>query len=94
MIKYPVQTFEDSAELLGRALSSHDLAAVSRALLPLNVSETLEQLERLSTIERAVAYRTLPKGRAIEVFEGSTPPCRQTWCRGCRKPTLPRFSRS
>ncbi|MGP9500720.1 magnesium transporter [Specibacter sp. AOP5-B1-6] len=70
MIKYPVQTFEDSAELLGRALSSHDLAAVSRALLPLNVSETLEQLERLSTIERAVAYRTLPKGRAIEVFEG------------------------
>lgn len=70
MIKYPVQTFEDSAEFLGRALGSHDLAAVSRALLPLNVSETLEQLERLSTIDRAVAYRTLPKGRAIEVFEG------------------------
>ncbi len=69
MIKYPVQTFEDSAELLGRALNSHDLLAVSRALLPLNVSETLEQLERLSTIDRAVAYRTLPKGRAIEVFE-------------------------
>ncbi|WP_104108978.1 magnesium transporter [Arthrobacter sp. N199823] len=69
MIKYPVQTFEDSAELLSRALSQQDLAAISRALLPLNTAETLEQLERLNTIERALAYRTLPKGRAVEVFE-------------------------
>lgn len=69
MIKYPIQTFDDSAELLGRALSQHDLAGISRALQPLNVSETLEQLERLSTIDRAVAYRTLSKGRAVEVFE-------------------------
>ena len=69
MIKYPVQTFEDSAEMLGRALSQHDLAAISSALLPLNTAETLEQLERLNTIERALAYRTLSKGRAIEVFE-------------------------
>lgn len=69
MIKYPVQTFEESAELISRALNHHDLAGISQALAPLNVSETLEQLERLSTIERAVAYRTLPKDRAIEVFE-------------------------
>ncbi|ALO67631.1 magnesium transporter [Arthrobacter alpinus] len=69
MIKYPVQTFEDSAELLSRALSQQDLAAISKALLPLNTAETLEQLERLTTIERALAYRTLPKGRAVEVFE-------------------------
>lgn len=67
--KYPVQTFEDSAELLGRALSQHDVAAIAGALLPLNTAETLEQLERLNTLERALAYRTLPKGRAIEVFE-------------------------
>ncbi|MDJ0317806.1 magnesium transporter [Arthrobacter antibioticus] len=69
MIKYPVQTFDDSADLLSRALGAHDLAAVSQALLPLNVNETLDQLERLNTVERAVAYRTLPKGRAIEIFE-------------------------
>ncbi|WP_449372319.1 magnesium transporter [Arthrobacter psychrolactophilus] len=69
MIKYPIQTFDDSAELLAKALATHNLTAVSHALAPLNTSETLEQLERLNTIERAVAYRTLPKGRAIEVFE-------------------------
>ena len=69
MIKYPVQTFADSAELLAKGLAISDLAEVSRALQPLNVSETLEQLERLNTIDRAVAYRTLPKSRAIEVFE-------------------------
>ena len=69
MIKYPVQTFEDSAELLSRALNQQDLSAISNALLPLNTAETLEQLERLNTIERALAYRTLPKGRAIKVFE-------------------------
>lgn len=69
MIKYPVQTFEDSAELLSRALNQQDLSAISNALLPLNTAETLEQLERLNTIERALAYRTLPKARAIKVFE-------------------------
>ncbi|MEO6531783.1 MAG: magnesium transporter [Specibacter sp.] len=69
MIKYPIQTFDDSAVLLGKGLGAHNLAAVAQALAPLDISETLEQLERLSTIERAVAYRTLPKGRAIEVFE-------------------------
>ncbi len=69
MIKYPVQTFEDSAELLSRALGQHDLAGISQALLPLNTSEVLEQLERLSTIDRAVAYRTLPKDQAMDVFE-------------------------
>ena len=69
MIKYPIQTFENSAELLMKALNDHDLSAISQALRPLNISEILEQLERLNTIERAVAYRTLPKDRAIEVFE-------------------------
>lgn len=65
-----MQSFQDSAELLSKALAATDLAAVAAALHPLNISETLEQLERLSTLERAVAYRTLPKDRAVEVFEG------------------------
>ncbi|WP_425863315.1 magnesium transporter [Arthrobacter sp. TWP1-1] len=69
MIKYPIQTFDDSAERLGKALGAQDLVAVSGALAPLDISETLEQLERLNTIERALAYRTLAKGRAVEVFE-------------------------
>ncbi|MGL3807121.1 magnesium transporter [Paeniglutamicibacter sp. R2-26] len=69
MIKSPTISFDESAELLAKALGANSVADVSRALKPLDVTETLEQLERLNTIERALAYRTLPKGRAIEVFE-------------------------
>lgn len=69
MIKSPTVSFDESAELLVKALGANDVANISRVLKPLDVTETLEQLERLSTIERALAYRTLPKDRAMEVFE-------------------------
>ena len=69
MIKSPTLSFDASAELLAEALSNNSLPQVARALQPLDVAETLEQLERLNTIDRALAYRTLPKGRALEVFE-------------------------
>lgn len=69
MIKSPSLSFDTTAALLAQALSSGNLSRVARALQPLDVAETLEQLERLSTIDRAVAYRTLPKDRALEVFE-------------------------
>ncbi|MBD8044786.1 magnesium transporter [Arthrobacter sp. Sa2BUA2] len=69
MIKSPTLSFDASAELLAEALSNNSLSQVARALQPLDVAETLEQLERLNTIDRALAYRTLPKGRALEVFE-------------------------
>ncbi|KPN21559.1 magnesium transporter [Arthrobacter sp. Edens01] len=69
MIKSPNLSFDATAELLAHALSSGSLTGIARVLQPLDVSETLEQLERLNTIDRAVAYRTLSKGRAMEVFE-------------------------
>lgn len=69
MIKSPTLTFDASAELLGRALAAGDLAGTARLLQALDLTETLEQLERLGTIDRAMAYRTLPKGRALAVFE-------------------------
>ena len=69
MIKSPNLSFDTTAALLAQALSSGNLSRTARALQPLDVAETLEQLERLNTIDRAVAYRTLPKGRALEVFE-------------------------
>lgn len=69
MIKSPNLSFDATAELLAHALSSGSLTGIARVLQPLDVSETLEQLERLNTIDRAVAYRTLPKGRALGVFE-------------------------
>lgn len=69
MIKSPTVTFEENAEALVKALNAHNVADISRVLEPLNVTETLEQLERLNTIERALAYRMLPKDRAVQVFE-------------------------
>lgn len=69
MIKSPNLSFDANAELLAHALGSGSLPRIARTLQPLDVSETLEQLERLNTIDRAVAYRTLSKGRALEVFE-------------------------
>ncbi|PQZ85745.1 magnesium transporter [Arthrobacter sp. MYb227] len=69
MIKSPTVTFEENAEALVKALNAHNVADISRVLEPLNVTETLEQLERLNTIERALAYRTLSKDRALQVFE-------------------------
>ncbi len=69
MIKSPTPTFDASAELLARALDSNDVAGVSRVLQPLDLTQTLEQLERLNTLDRSLAYRTLPKDRAVGVFE-------------------------
>ena len=69
MIKSPSLTFDARAELLADALNKNSLPEVARALEPLTIAETMEQLERLNTIDRALAFRTLPKGRALEVFE-------------------------
>lgn len=69
MIKSPTLTFDARAELLADALDKNSMPNVARALDRLSVAETMEQLERLNTIDRALAFRTLPKGRALEVFE-------------------------
>lgn len=69
MSKSPTPTFDATADLLSEALARNRLPDVVQALSALNVTQTVEQLERLTTIGRALAYRTLSKGRAIEVFE-------------------------
>src|SRR5699024_7243453 len=69
MIKTPTSSFDFSAEQLAKALAANDIAATSKVFHPLGTAETLEQLERLNTFDRALAYRTLPKDRAMEVFE-------------------------
>lgn len=69
MIKSPSSSFETSAKLLGEAIGRNNIALAARVLQPLDVAETIEQLERLGTINRALAYRTLPKERALAVFE-------------------------
>ncbi|GAA5228319.1 magnesium transporter [Paeniglutamicibacter antarcticus] len=69
MIKTPTTSFEENEVQLAKALAANDLAATSKVFHPLGVSESIEQLERLNTFDRALAYRTLPKDKAVEVFE-------------------------
>lgn len=53
-----------------RALAEQNLPGVTSALAPLPVDDAIEVLERLGMKQRALAYRLLPKDRALEVFEG------------------------
>ena len=51
------------------AIGGQDLPEVSRLLAELSVGEVVELLERLGVRQRALAYRTLGKERAMAVFE-------------------------
>lgn len=55
------------------SLASHDLTGLSVALAMAPTEQIVEALERLSQRQRAVAYRLLPKDRALAVFEDLTP---------------------
>ncbi len=55
------------------SLASHDLTGLSVALAMAPTEQIVEALERLSQRQRAVAYRLLPKNRALAVFEDLTP---------------------
>ena len=58
---------------LAAALARGDLASCAAFLAAASDHETVQALERLSPAQRAVAYRLLPKGRALDVFEGFSP---------------------
>ena len=57
------------APRLDRSLAARDLGAVTAAVAALDTAALVDALERLAPRRRAVAFRTLPKGRALEVFE-------------------------
>ncbi|MGW9627177.1 magnesium transporter [Microbacterium sp. NPDC055521] len=56
-----------------RALREQRLTELANWLAPLRAAELVRILERLSTPERAVAYRLLPKDVALETFEALDP---------------------
>lgn len=60
---------ETQLKSLLRALDDLDLPALTALLRPLSAIQVVDVLERLDVHERAVLYRILPKGRALEVFE-------------------------
>lgn len=51
-----------------------DLRALHEWQEGLSVREVVDEVERLDTFSRAVAFRALPKDRALEVFEDLDPP--------------------
>lgn len=57
----------------GRRPTSPDLRALQERLAALEIPELVDELGRVSATDRAVAFRLLPKGRAVEVFEDLDP---------------------
>lgn len=71
----PPQT-RDISTLLERIttpLAENDLAGVAGAIGSADTDQLVSTLERLNPQQRAIAYRLLPKDRALEVFEDLTP---------------------
>ncbi|MDN6486640.1 MAG: CBS domain-containing protein, partial [Ancrocorticia sp.] len=63
----------DVTEALRSALADNDLKTAAHEIAPISVAEAVTVLERLSTKQRAVAYRLLPKDDALDVFESLDP---------------------
>lgn len=68
-VGYPV-----AMEPIRELIEQRELRELKRALDEASVLEIVEELSRLSQPERAVAFRLLPKDRAIVVFEAFDPP--------------------
>ncbi|GAA5145955.1 magnesium transporter [Microbacterium pseudoresistens] len=66
----PVDTLVDDVE---QALGHRDLAAVSGLLADAPARHVVQLLDRLPPRQCAIAYRLLPKQRALEVFEELAP---------------------
>lgn len=61
--------FERVSDAIERDLAGTDVALVAEALEPLSTSQVVQLLERLDPRRMALAYRLLPKQRAVAVFE-------------------------
>jgi magnesium transporter len=59
---------------IARLAELGDLAGLSEVLRELDVPTVVDELERLDSYERAVAFRALPKDRALATFEDLDPP--------------------
>ncbi|QCU77966.1 magnesium transporter [Citricoccus sp. SGAir0253] len=57
-------------EAVDRALGGKDLQELSTVVHQLSASQVIDVAERLNVKDRAVVFRLLPKGQALEVFEG------------------------
>lgn len=60
---------ESTIKAVERAVDDRGLAELTTVLAKLSTAQVVDVLERLDSKRRAVAYRVLPKDRALEVFE-------------------------
>jgi magnesium transporter len=77
-------TAETLTESIERALAQTDLAALAEKLAALRPEQVIDVIERLSMKQRAVVYRLLPKGKALQVFEGLDPTLQSDLVRGLK----------
>jgi magnesium transporter len=63
----------DPTARIKRALAKGDLATADAVVTRLTPTQTVDVLERLPALQRAVVYRLLPKDHASEVFEDLPP---------------------
>lgn len=61
---------ENVDDRIDQALARMDLSALTAVLETLSPDSIIDILERLNLNQRAVVFRLLPKGKALEVFEG------------------------
>ncbi len=73
---------------LDELLESGDLDLVDRWLAQADVVEVADELSRLPRDRRAIAFRLLPRDRALEVFERMDPPVQQELLEGLREASV------
>lgn len=82
---------DETIALVERNLSARDLAALTEQLSKLPVPDVVLAFERVSSKERAVLYRLLAKGRALEVFELLDPTLQSDLLHGLQGPEVTRL---
>ncbi|HUH17316.1 MAG TPA: magnesium transporter, partial [Methylomirabilota bacterium] len=73
---------------LDELLESGDLDLVDRWLAQADVVEVADELSRLPRERRAIAFRLLPRDRALEVFERVDPSVQQELLEGLREASV------
>lgn len=69
MTTQQIQTIDELTATLQQQLASEDLTALAATVAPLPAAELFDILERMTSCQRAVTFRLLPKDSAVAVFD-------------------------
>ncbi|MGN7156693.1 magnesium transporter [Dietzia cercidiphylli] len=82
---YGEMSLDEATRRLARLRSRGDLRAASRLMASLPDQVVVDMFERSADRDRAVAFRLLPKGRALVLFEALDAPVQSELLRGLRE---------